>query len=137
MQVDVMELQGGLLGWQIEKLAKTPPGAHTVSVRMGPFFRLKLETYEGGPVSGVLELTQPGACHNSLHHELQARQHNLPGRALYLRTSWIFQYMQLRHGSVMPVSTSLTTEVISRAGVASQLVLPLAFKSCPCLRSVA
>ena len=65
-----MELQAGLLGWQIEKLAKTPPGAHTVSVRMGPFFRLKLEAYGGGPVSGVLELTQPGEYHNSLHGEL-------------------------------------------------------------------
>ena len=67
-----MELQGGLLGWQIEKLAKTPPGAHTASVRMGPFFRLKLEVCEGGPVSGVLELTQPGDCHNSLHDGLRS-----------------------------------------------------------------
>jgi len=72
MQVDVMELQGGLLGWQIEKLAKTLPGAHTVSVRMGPFFRLKLEACEGGPVSCVLELTQPGDYHNSLHNELSS-----------------------------------------------------------------
>ncbi|CAL5226958.1 g9843 [Coccomyxa viridis] len=59
--VDVMELQSGLLGWQVEKLTKcTNPAAHSVTVRMGFFFRLTLEVQEGGAVSGALELTQPG-----------------------------------------------------------------------------
>ena len=56
-----MELQSGLLGWQVEKLSKSTHSAgHTVSVRMGPFFRLTLELQEGGAMSGALELTQPG-----------------------------------------------------------------------------
>ena len=59
-QVDVMELQGGLLGWQIEKLTQASPAGRSVAVRMGPFFRLTLEVGEGGAISGDLALTQPG-----------------------------------------------------------------------------
>ncbi len=62
VQVDVMELQSGLLGWQVEKLTKCiHPAGHSVSVRMGPFFRLNLDLQEGGAMSGALELTQPGS----------------------------------------------------------------------------
>ena len=65
MQADMMELQGGLVGWLIERLVQTGSG-------LGPFFRLKLEIPGSHPVSGVLELTQPGkaisssACHRSV-----------------------------------------------------------------------
>lgn len=55
-----MELQGGLLGWQVETLTKTHPAGHGVTVRMGPFFRLKLSIDEDGAMTGALELTQPG-----------------------------------------------------------------------------
>ena len=55
-----MELQGGLVGWRIERLVQAETGNHSVTVRMGPFFRLKLEIPGNGPVSGVLELSQPG-----------------------------------------------------------------------------
>ena len=62
VQVDVMELQSGLLGWQVEKLTKCMnPAAHSVTVRMGSFFRLTLELQEEGAMSGALELTQPGS----------------------------------------------------------------------------
>ena len=60
MQADMVELQGGLVGWRIEKLVQTEAGGHSVAVRMGPFFRLMLEIPGDSPVSGVLKLTQPG-----------------------------------------------------------------------------
>ena len=63
VQVDVMELQSGLLGWQIEKLTKPAhPAGHSMSVRMGAFFRLTLEFGPGCAMSVALELTQPGCC---------------------------------------------------------------------------
>lgn len=65
VQADMVELQGGLVGWRIEKLVQTEAGGHSVAVRMGPFFRLKLEIPGDGPVSGVLELTQPGKAATS------------------------------------------------------------------------
>lgn len=81
VQVDVMELQSGLLGWQVEKLTKcTNPAAHSVTVRMGFFFRLTLEVQEGGAVSGALELTQPGS-HLSL---LLVKSEILPLPVLYV-----------------------------------------------------
>ena len=67
-----MELQGGLVGWLIERLVQTGSGGHSLTFRLGPFFRLKLEITGSHPVSGVLELTQPGkaisssACHRSV-----------------------------------------------------------------------
>ena len=65
VQADMVELQGGLVGWRIERLAQTEANGHSVAVRMGPFFRLKLEIPGDGPVSGVLELTQPGKAATS------------------------------------------------------------------------
>lgn len=56
-----MDLQSGLLGCQIEKLTKINPASHAVILRMGHFFRLKLEVSEGSALSGTLELTQPGS----------------------------------------------------------------------------
>lgn len=67
-----MELQGGLVGWRIERLVQMDSGGHSVTVRMGAFFCLKLEIPGSSPVSGVLELTQPGkgvpsaTCHRSM-----------------------------------------------------------------------
>ena len=67
-----MELQSGLAGWRIERLVQTDPPGHSVTVRMGPFFRLKLEIPGDRPVSGLLELVQPGkaipssACHRPI-----------------------------------------------------------------------
>ena len=72
VQADMVELQGGLVGWRIERLVQAGAGGHSVAVRMGPFFRLVLEIPGDSPVSGVLELTQPGmalpfsAYHDSL-----------------------------------------------------------------------
>lgn len=58
-----MELQSGLLSWQVEKLTRcSHPAGHSVSVRMGPFFRLTLGVHEGRTMSAALELTQPGDC---------------------------------------------------------------------------
>ena len=68
----MVELQGGLVGWRIERLVQTEAGGHSVAVRMGPFFRLTLEIPGDGPVCGALQLTQPGmvppssAYHDSL-----------------------------------------------------------------------
>ena len=56
-----MDLQSGLLSCQVEKLTKTDQASHTVIVRMGHFFRLKLDIHEGSAVSGTLDLTQPGS----------------------------------------------------------------------------
>ena len=56
-----MDLQSGLLGCQIEKLTKINPASHAVNLRMGHFFRLKLDIHEGSAVSGTLDLTQPGS----------------------------------------------------------------------------
>lgn len=55
-----MELQGGLVGWQIEKLTQMQAGGHSMSMHMGAFFRLRLDIPACGPVSGTLEMTQPG-----------------------------------------------------------------------------
>lgn len=55
-----MEIQGGLVGWDVEKLAKMPAGGHSVTLSMGAFFRLRLDIPGGAPLSGALELTQPG-----------------------------------------------------------------------------
>ena len=66
----MVELQGGLVGWRIEKLVQTEAGGHSVAVRMGPFFRLMLEIPGDSPVSGVLKLTQPGmALPFSAYHD--------------------------------------------------------------------
>ena len=66
----MVELQGGLVGWRIERLVQTEAGGHSVAVRMGPFFRLTLQIPDGSPVGGVLELTQPGmVLPSSAYHD--------------------------------------------------------------------